>query len=250
MENCYPLTLLEPPNCDGFNAAAISNEPPFIVPWPMEPLFSASSSVRCHGFTSPVIPDKATVASKSHSEAEKRRRDRINSQLTALRKLIPKSNKDQNHNLTLYIVQMDKAALLGSAIEQVKDLKRKATEIGKAFAIPSETDEVSVDYNVPEDKTVIRVSICCDDRPEVFSELIRVLKGLRLSIVEAEISSVGGRTKSNLILCNESDNREGVSSNLKQSLNVVVNKINALSSDESKSNCRIRSKRQRLFLSS
>ncbi|XP_017620494.1 transcription factor bHLH51 [Gossypium arboreum] len=238
MENCYPLSLLEPPNCDGFNAAAISNEPPFMVPWPMEPLFSASSSVRCHGFTSPAIPDKATVASKSHSEAEKRRRDRINSQLTALRKLIPKSNK------------MDKAALLGSAIEQVKDLKRKATEIGKAFAIPSETDEVSVDYNVPEDKTFIRVSICCDDRPEVFSELIRVLKGLRLSIVEAEISSVGGRTKSNLILCNESDNREGVSSTLKQSLNIVVNKINALSSDESKSSCRIRSKRQRLFLSS
>ncbi|KAK5795696.1 hypothetical protein PVK06_036968 [Gossypium arboreum] len=238
MENCYPLSLLEPPNCDGFNAAAISNEPPFMVPWPIEPLFSASSSVRCHGFTSPAIPDKATVASKSHSEAEKRRRDRINSQLTALRKLIPKSNK------------MDKAALLGSAIEQVKDLKRKATEIGKAFAIPSETDEVSVDYNVPEDKTFIRVSICCDDRPEVFSELIRVLKGLRLSIVEAEISSVGGRTKSNLILCNESDNREGVSSTLKQSLNIVVNKINALSSDESKSNCRIRSKRQRLFLSS
>ncbi|KHG21788.1 Transcription factor bHLH51 -like protein [Gossypium arboreum] len=238
MENCYPLSLLEPPNCDGFNAAAISNEPPFMVPWPIEPLFSASSSVRCHGFTSPAIPDKATVASKSHSEAEKRRRDRINSQLTALRKLIPKSNK------------MDKAALLGSAIEQVKDLKRKATEIGKAFAIPSETDEVSVDYNVPEDKTFIRVSICCDDRPEVFSELIRVLKGLRLSIVEAEISSVGGRTKSNLILCNESDNREGVSSTLKQSLNIVVNKINALSSDESKSSCRIRSKRQRLFLSS
>ncbi|TYH51964.1 hypothetical protein ES332_D10G318000v1 [Gossypium tomentosum] len=225
MENCYPFSLLEPPNCDGCNAAAISNEPPFIVPWPMEPLFSASSSVRCHGFTSPEIPDKATVASKSHSEAEKRRRDRINSQLTALRKLIPKSNK------------MDKAALLGSAIEQVKDLKRKATEIGKAFAIPSETDEVSVDYNVPEDKTFIK-------------ELIRVLKGLRLSIVEAEISSVGGRTKSNLILCNESDNREGVSSNLKQSLNVVVTKINALSSDESKSNYRIRSKRQRLFLSS
>ncbi|TYJ16617.1 hypothetical protein E1A91_A10G267500v1 [Gossypium mustelinum] len=238
MENCYPLSFLEPPNCDGFNAAAISNEPPFIVPWPIEPLFSASSSVRCHGFTSPAIPDKATVASKSHSEAEKRRRDRINSQLTALRKLIPKSNK------------MDKAALLGSAIEQVKDLKRKATEIGKAFAIPSETDEVSVNYNVPEDKTFIRVSICCDDRPEVFSELIRVLKGLRLSIVEAEISSVGGRTKSNLILCNESDNREGVSSTLKQSLNIVVNKINALSSDESKSSCRIRSKRQRLFLSS
>lgn len=89
MENCYPSTLLQPQTRDPLNAPAMTSDPSFILPWPMEPLFSAST----YGFTSPAIPDKAAVASKSHSEAEKRRRDRINSQLTALRKLIPKSNK-------------------------------------------------------------------------------------------------------------------------------------------------------------
>lgn len=37
--------------------------------------------------------DRAVSASKSHSQAEKRRRDRINAQLATLRKLIPKSDK-------------------------------------------------------------------------------------------------------------------------------------------------------------
>ncbi|RYR46431.1 hypothetical protein Ahy_A07g032169 [Arachis hypogaea] len=55
--------------------------------------------------------DRPASASKSHSQAEKRRRDRINAQLATLRKLIPKSDK------------MDKAALLGSVVDHVKDLK-------------------------------------------------------------------------------------------------------------------------------
>lgn len=40
-----------------------------------------------------VAEDRATAVSKSHSQAEKRRRDRINAQLATLRKLIPKSEK-------------------------------------------------------------------------------------------------------------------------------------------------------------
>jgi len=37
--------------------------------------------------------DRVASASKSHSQAEKRRRDRINAQLATLRKLIPMSDK-------------------------------------------------------------------------------------------------------------------------------------------------------------
>ncbi|KAE8695459.1 Differentiation-associated protein 1, putative isoform 1 [Hibiscus syriacus] len=233
MENCHQ-SLPWP----GFNGATSNEYSSFIEPWPIEPHFLA----QCHGFPpSTPTPDKATTVSKSHSEAEKRRRDRINAQLAALRKLIPKSNK------------MDKAALLGSAVEQVKDLKIKATEISKAFTIPTETDEVTIECEVSEGKMLIRTSVCCDDRPEVFAELVRVLKGLRLSIVDAEITSVGGRIKSELMVCDNNIDKEGVSvsmSTLKQSLNVLVNRINALSSDASKSNCRIRSKRQRMFLPS
>ncbi|XVE52468.1 hypothetical protein DITRI_Ditri02bG0124200 [Diplodiscus trichospermus] len=245
MENCYHSSWPD------FNAT--SNESSFIVPWPIEPHFSASGSVNCHGFPSWGMPihgvaeDRATTVSKSHSQAEKRRRDRINTQLAALRKLIPMSDK------------MDKAALLGNVIEHVKDLKQKATEISKAFTIPTEIDEVTVDCDLPEDisptdarqnkdKFFIRASVCCDDRPEVLTELIRVLKGLRLSTVKADISSVGGRMKSNLILCNDNSDEEGVSpSTLKQSLTVFLSRI---ASSSAGSNCRIRSKRQRLFLSS
>nr|GME12653.1 transcription factor bHLH51 [Ipomoea batatas] len=48
--------------------------------WPAQPFEEAGD-------------DRALSASKSHSEAEKRRRDRINAQLATLRKLIPKSEK-------------------------------------------------------------------------------------------------------------------------------------------------------------
>ncbi|KDP44742.1 hypothetical protein JCGZ_01242 [Jatropha curcas] len=200
---------------------------------------SWSNSIQIHE----TAEEKAASVSKSHSQAEKRRRDRINAQLSILRKLIPKSDK------------MDKAALLGSVIDHVKDLKGKATEVSKNITIPTEFDEVTVDIDESadgnsKDKNIfIRASVCCEDRPEVFSELIRVLKGLKLSIVRADIASVGGRVKNMLLLCNK-DYKEGkvVSvSTIKQALNVFLSRI---SSSSMPSNYRIRSKRQRFFLPS
>ncbi|CAI0416050.1 unnamed protein product [Linum tenue] len=185
------------------------------------------------------IEEKAASSSRSHKQAEKRRRDRINTQLGVLRKLIPNSDK------------MDKAALLGSAIEQVKELKREAKEaVERNLTIPSEVDEISVD--VCQDVgagVLIRVSVSCEDRPEVMSELIRVVRGQRLEIVRADITSVGGRIKSILIL---SKNGGGIGGSqgkvcvmaIKHSLNVVLSRIAAASVPTS---YRIRSKRQRFF---
>ncbi|CAK8566466.1 unnamed protein product [Lathyrus sativus] len=215
---------------------------------------SSSASFQCSEFHSWPLPvegsleDRAASASKSHSQAEKRRRDRINTQLANLRKLIPKSDK------------MDKAALLGSVIDHVKDLKRKAMDVSRVINVPTEIDEVSIDYNhVIEDETstnkvdkfknniIIKASVCCDDRPELFSELIQVLKGLRLTTVKADIASVGGRIKSILVLCSK-DSEENVCINtLKQSLKSAVTKI---ASSSMVSNCPTRSKRQRFFLPS
>ncbi|KAE8723369.1 Differentiation-associated protein 1, putative isoform 1 [Hibiscus syriacus] len=213
----------------------IGRDSSFVIPW----------TIQVDG----VAEDKTSTVYNSHRQAEKRRRDRINAQLSALRKLIPMSDK------------MDKAALLKGAVEQVKDLKRKAAEISKASNIPTEMDEVTVDWVLPEDispnntrqvmgssrdKIFIRASVCCDDQPQVFTELIKVLKGLRLNTIKADISSVGGRMKSNLILCCNSVDEEGFSpTTLKQSLNVVLSRI---ASPSDASNARIRSKRQRLFL--
>ncbi|KAL4374559.1 hypothetical protein AHAS_Ahas05G0193900 [Arachis hypogaea] len=92
--------------------------------------------------------DRAASASKSHSQAEKRRREKINAQLATLRKLIPKSDK------------MDKAALLGSVVDHVKDLKRKAMDVSKSITVPSKTDEVTIiECDPDQDESYAKVKI-------------------------------------------------------------------------------------------
>ncbi|MCD9559924.1 hypothetical protein HAX54_018301 [Datura stramonium] len=177
-------------------------------------------------------------ASRSHSEAEKRRRDRINAQLSTLRKLIPRSEK------------MDKSALLRSVVEHVKDLKGRAKEISNVLNTPSDTDEVIIEEedescrntNKDSNTILVKVSVCCDDRPELFSELNRGLKNLKLTTLEANITSLGGRIKCIFVL--QSINGVCIHS-LKQSLRVVLARI---ATSPSTSNFRIKSKRQRFFL--
>lgn len=160
---------------------------------------------------------------------------------------------------------MDKAALLGSVIEQVKDLKRKAMDVSRTITVPTEIDEVSIDYdhvqvqdhesntnnkvNTLKNNIIIKASVCCDDRPELFTELIQVLKVLKLTAVKADIASVGGRIKSILVLCCNKDSEENIClSTLKQSLKSAVTKV--VTSSSMVSYCPIRSKRQRFFLPS
>ncbi|RDX90665.1 Transcription factor bHLH51 [Mucuna pruriens] len=238
--SCWPLA-----NATNVDSAPNSDQlSPFSVPTQTQtlPLASDPSSLQFGEFPSWPAPleDRAVTASKSHSQAEKRRRDRINAQLATLRKLIPKSDK------------MDKAALLGSVVDYVKDLKRKASDVNRATTVPTETDEVTIDYHQAQDESyrkVIKASVCCDDRPELFPELIQVLKRLRLTAVKADIASVGGRIKSILVLCSK-DSEEGASvclTTLKHSLKSAVNKVASLSVA---TNCPARSKRQRFFLPS
>ncbi|XP_019191569.1 PREDICTED: transcription factor bHLH51-like [Ipomoea nil] len=212
--------------------------------WPAQPFEEAAD-------------DRALSASKSHSEAEKRRRDRINAQLATLRKLIPKSEK------------MDKAALLSSVVDHVKDLKRKATEITEALVdVPTDTDEVTIDDQhsttagaaINDDQAstssspYLKASVCCDDRPELFAEINRALKDLRLTTVQADVTSLGGRVKSVFVLqlCSDDMDAAGETSNdhmmmnsVKHSLKVALCKIAIPASTTS---YRIKSKRQRFFL--
>ncbi|KAJ8557265.1 hypothetical protein K7X08_002890 [Anisodus acutangulus] len=172
-------------------------------------------------------------ASRSHSEAEKRRRDRINAQLSTLRKLIPKSEK------------MDKAGVLRSVVEHVKDLKGRAKEISNVLNTPSDIDEVIIEEEEDSSNSiVVKVSLCCDDRPELFSELNRGLKNLKLTTVEANITSLGGRIKCIFALQSINNSVCKIHS-LKQSLRVLLARI---ATSPSTSNFRIKSKRQRFFL--
>ncbi|OIT19656.1 transcription factor bhlh51 [Nicotiana attenuata] len=77
-------------------------------------------------------------------------------------------------------LQMDEAALLRSVVEHVKDLKGRAKEITKVVNTPTDIDEVIIEH-LDEDENssnsiILKVCRCCDDRPELFSELNRALK--------------------------------------------------------------------------
>lgn len=138
-------------------------------------------------------------ALKIHSEAERRRRERINVHLSTLRRMIPDTN------------QMDKATLLARVVDQVKDLKRKASEVTQGMPLPPETNEVSIECytgddgaSIGNDKNLyIKASISCDDRPDLFAGIIQAFHGLRLRTVRADMTSLGGRVQHVFILCKE-----------------------------------------------
>ncbi|CAN6326799.1 unnamed protein product [Urochloa humidicola] len=136
-------------------------------------------------------------ALKVHSEAERRRRERINAHLAALRRMIPDAR------------QMDKATLLARVVHQLKDLKRKASETTQPLSIPAEANAITVDccytgaYGMPA--AYIRVSVSCDDRPGLMGDLAGAFRGLRLRPLRADVASLGGRTRCEfvLVLCRE-----------------------------------------------
>ncbi|GMP74365.1 hypothetical protein CsSME_00031804 [Camellia sinensis var. sinensis] len=140
--------------------------------------------------------EKVMAALKSHSEAERRRRERINAHLATLRGLVPCTEK------------MDKATLLAEVISQVKQLKKTATESSKGLIIPMDADEVRVEPepNTEGDKNIsLRVSLCCDYRPELLSELKQALDALHLNMVKADISTLGSRVKNVLVFTSRKD---------------------------------------------
>uniref|UniRef100_A0A803QJC5 BHLH domain-containing protein n=1 Tax=Cannabis sativa TaxID=3483 RepID=A0A803QJC5_CANSA len=142
-----------------------------------------------------VSAERTIEALKNHSEAEKRRRARINSHFDTLRSLTPGAKK------------MDKASLLAEVISHLKDLKRKTAETSEDCTIPKDFDEVKVE---PEDEMEgrpysIRVSLSCDYKPGLLSDLRQALDALQLIIMRAEIATLGCRMKNVFVItaCNE-----------------------------------------------
>ncbi|KAD5960689.1 hypothetical protein R6Q59_013716 [Mikania micrantha] len=147
-----------------------------------------------------VAEAKAAAACNRHSEAERRRRKRINGHLATLRNLLPNT------------VKADKASLLAEVVRQVKELKKTAAELESVgmdqgddmiqsyehYMIPSENDELELTY-IGEDsctkRIMIKVRICCEDRPELIMELTRALGSVCVKLVRTEIGTLGGRVK-------------------------------------------------------
>ncbi|CAJ1932257.1 unnamed protein product [Sphenostylis stenocarpa] len=140
-----------------------------------------------------IMEAKALAASKSHSEAERRRRERINNHLAKLRSLLPNTTKT------------DKASLLAEVIQHVKELKRQTSLIAETSPVPTEVDELTVDAADEDGKIVIKASLCCEDRSDLLPDLIKTLKALRLRTLKAEITSLGGRVKNVLVITGDED---------------------------------------------
>lgn len=109
---------------------------------------------------------------------------------------------------------MDKASLLAEVIKHLKELKRKAAEASEDSVIPKDTDEVKVEQ---EDEIVegqphsIRVSLSCNYRPGLLSDLRQALDDLHLIILRAEIATLGGRMKNVFVMtsCKGENNEDG-----------------------------------------
>ncbi|KAI3974526.1 hypothetical protein MKX01_020298 [Papaver californicum] len=222
---------------------------------------------------SPASAANNSSSSTSHSLAEKRRRQRINSHLSSLKRLIPHSDQ-----------KMDKGSLLGCVVDHLKELKRNILD---EITIPNQSDEVIVDHVTASTTTTgattttnnnsnnnnnndignsnsrnegkysniyLKATVSCEDRPELFMDLIEALKSLKmLRIIRTDIVTLGGRITLDILLINI-ENQESNSSNiiglnsLKQSLRAVLSRvITSSSSSYWTSMSGFSSKRQRLL---
>uniref|UniRef100_A0A453KXU5 Transcription factor bHLH30 n=1 Tax=Aegilops tauschii subsp. strangulata TaxID=200361 RepID=A0A453KXU5_AEGTS len=116
-------------------------------------------------------------------------------------------------------VQTDKASLLAEVLEHVKELKRQTSAMTMMAAavggdedddaapvqmLPTEADELGVDAAEDgEGRLVVRASLCCEDRPDLIPDIIRALAALRLRAHRAEITTLGGRVRSVLLITAE-----------------------------------------------
>ncbi|CAL9081616.1 unnamed protein product [Musa textilis] len=163
------------------------------------------------------------MAMKSHCEAERRRRERINGHLAVLRSMVPCADK------------LDKAALLAEVIGHIKKLKRNAVEISKGYTIPSDADEVRVEVQGDAMSTgsfMVKACLCCEDRPWILADLRRTLHSLQLQTVRAEISTLGGRIKNVFVMTSAAKNSRNVDrhhfvASVHQALKSILERINS-----------------------
>ncbi|KAJ6796982.1 putative transcription factor bHLH30 [Iris pallida] len=175
-----------------------------------------------------IMDAKALAASKSHSEAERRRRERINAHLAKLRSLLPSTTKT------------DKASLLAEVIQHVKELKRQTSEMAEDSPLPTEVDELTLDTANENGKFIIKASLCCDDRSDLIPDLAKALKSLRLRTLKAEITTLGGRVKNIVVVTGEDDDgspeqhQQSIVSSIQDALRAVMERT-AAGSDTSQS---------------
>ncbi|KAK4286095.1 hypothetical protein QN277_002703 [Acacia crassicarpa] len=186
-------------------------------------LVEASAKERNKGLSS----ERSVAALKNHSEAERRRRARINAHLDTLRTAIPGANK------------MDKASLLAEVITHLKELKGNAAQACEGLMVPKDSDEIRVEEQEGGSNGFpysIRASLCCEYKPGLLSDIRQAIEALHMMIVKAEIATLGGRMKNVFVIisCKEhndieedSEYRQFLAGSVHQALKSVVDRFSA-----------------------
>ncbi|KAK6792535.1 hypothetical protein RDI58_011616 [Solanum bulbocastanum] len=157
---------------------------------------------------------KSKDAAVTHAVAERKRRERVNSHLHTLKKLFP------------YLPKKDKPRVLTEAVTQLKELRKNVAqqlELSSLF-IPSENDVVIINYcgNINEERTV-KATICCEDRSSLNRDLSSAIRSVQGRVIKAEMATVGGRTKVELVVVlGKANGGEKDVGQLKRALKAVV----------------------------
>ncbi|KAL5220355.1 hypothetical protein ABZP36_025068 [Zizania latifolia] len=157
--------------------------------------------------------EKSAMALKSHSEAERRRRERINAHLATLRTMVPCNDK------------MDKAALLAEVVSHIKKLKSTAARVGRCSPVPSGADEVAIEAQESsgsDGSHLLRASLSCADRADLFMDVKHALQPLGLAVVGSEVTTVGGRVRISFLVSCGSRNAAATAMVVRQALQSVL----------------------------
>lgn len=144
--------------------------------------------------------------------------------------------------MVLYL-QSDKASLLGKVVEHVKRLRKEADDVAcrdsssscsgepgsvrsESWAFPGECDEATVSYCDGDDddgegRRRVKATVCCEDRAGLNRELTHAIRSVRANPVRAEMMTVGGRTKS-VVVVEWAEGSEKEVEGLERALKAVV----------------------------
>lgn len=123
----------------------------------------------------------------------------------------------------------------------MRELRKIAADVAEKeeeenWRFPGETDELRMSYCESDEKEFsssppppprIKVTLSCEDRDELVKDLSQAVKSVRGRIVKAEMSTIGGRTKSELVIERRGGGgggREEYLGMLKRALKAVVDK--------------------------
>lgn len=101
--------------------------------------------------------------------------------------------------------------MLAEVIQHVKELKRQTSEIAEESSLPTETDDLTVvsaddvEASGSAHESLVRASLCCDDRADLLPDLIKSLKALKLRSLKADITTLAGRIKIVLLIAHDDD---------------------------------------------